>query len=518
MAEDREIRRLDHPGPVDAAAFSPDGGTLAVAVGGEAGPQQILLWDLARGRESGRLTGHAGRVRALAFAPGGRALATAGEDATLRLWDLKTLQQIHKVDHAVRCLAFGPDGKALYISDNNGMAVFDPATGRELRSAAGPHQEIVDLAWSPDGRLVAATDGRDLFLWEAATRRLLRAIPDVPAAGVAFRPDGRGLVSWHLGETATVRTWDVASGKEGRRVDVPMRAGGGSMAVTPDGSTLASYSPWEPGAVTLVDLATKEVVRKLQLPFRQEGPGHPCMAFTPSGRGLFVYRCSQQANATFLATSNDEKPRCFDPHAGRLEVAVSSPDERSAITVGEQGTLTVWERATAQPRCIRQAVGPTNLAALSPCGRFAALANKRVEINRADGKNTTPGFDIREEVRLVDLHSGEVVRRFRGHRGSVTSLRFSPDGRTLASGGADTTVVLWKVPDPASPAPGAQPLTPEASRGAVGGSRRGRGDGLAPHGHARGRPPRGGAPAGGTPPARRAGRPDPPGPAGEEAG
>ena len=43
-----------------------------------------------------------------------------------------------------------------------------------------------------------------------------------------------------------------------------------------------------------------------------------------------------------------------------------------------------------------------------------------------------------------------------GHGNSVTSLAFSPDGRWLATGSADTTVRLW---DMHAPDPSADPLT-----------------------------------------------------------
>jgi hypothetical protein len=50
----------------------------------------------------------------------------------------------------------------------------------------------------------------------------------------------------------------------------------------------------------------------------------------------------------------------------------------------------------------------------------------------------------RSVIRFWDAVRGEELpTRFRGHQGSVTLLRFAPDGRTLLSGSTDTTVLAW---------------------------------------------------------------------------
>src|SRR3954449_11634209 len=72
-----------HTSVVRAVAFAPAGDTLASA--GHDGT--VRLWAVAGGEQVAILDGRAGRVRAIAFAPDGSRLASGSDDGKLRLWD-----------------------------------------------------------------------------------------------------------------------------------------------------------------------------------------------------------------------------------------------------------------------------------------------------------------------------------------------------------------------------------------------------------------------------------------------
>jgi WD40 repeat protein len=199
-----------------ACAWSP-GGRL-VASGGE--DTTVQLWDAASGARQQRLTEHTNGVTAVAWSPDGTLLASAGEHAALSVRDGVTGVLRRTLD-GYAPVAWSPAGNLLgaagfvrgYLRDGS-LRIWNAGDGAELRVLAGRGGRVRACAWSPDGgRIASAGDDRTLHIWDADPRAAPAVLTghDAPVTDCAWSADGRYLAS--ASADRTLRVWDAASGR-----------------------------------------------------------------------------------------------------------------------------------------------------------------------------------------------------------------------------------------------------------------------------------------------------------------
>jgi WD40 repeat protein len=143
------------PGVIIAAALSPDGHRVAYFGQATKADLSVRIVDIEMGATALSLIGHNSNVESIAYDGDGSKIVTGSDDASARVWDADTGEQLVRLDNqgiAVRKVAFSHDGNFVAVS-GEGLAAFDADTGRELMRVPGFDDEI---DFSPDARLIAA--------------------------------------------------------------------------------------------------------------------------------------------------------------------------------------------------------------------------------------------------------------------------------------------------------------------------------------------------------------------------
>jgi WD40 repeat protein/tRNA A-37 threonylcarbamoyl transferase component Bud32 len=428
-AEARVLR--GHSAHVRALAFSPDGKRLAS--GAQDPDNSVRLWSVPAGEEVAVLRGHQNEVSTVAFSPDGKRLASCSLDKTARLWDARagTLVTVLKGHTGVvRHTAFSPDGKHLATaSDDETVRLWNGASGEPVAVLRGHTGLVWAAVFSPDGALLASSsaDGTvrlwdlEQLGWNGVLRGHTKYVYDV-----AFSPDGTRVVSaaWD----GTARLWDPNTGREVGHFEHATGPLDRTVIVVTacfsrDGRQIATVTG--SGAVTVWDVATREKVRTLRVP-GGDWRGYPRAAFQPSGNYLAVG--ASDGAVRLWDGAGDEPVAVLRGHEGVVLDVAFSPDGTQLASAGVDGTVRIWDVQTRSPLAVLggHEAGLVFGLTYSPDGRLLASASRD------------------KTVRLWDTTTHEALAIL-PHGSAVYGVAFSPDGRRLAAGCADNSIRLWDV-------------------------------------------------------------------------
>jgi WD40 repeat protein len=298
------------------------------------------------------------------------------------------------------------------------------STGERLREE-GHTSPVVALSWTDPDTLwsVDKDPPAALIAWTPAGTSSRTAVPhDRPLALVGSPPR---VVS--VERSITLRVLSPHAVDE----IVGELAGGCDVVLPLPSGRVIAWSHFH--GVQLVDLSTGPLGERVD-----DAP----MARSPDGRELLL-RSGKRARITDAGiVIQGDRVALKDGFR-----AVYTPDGAAVITLGPSDGLRVFDLATGAPRGALLRVIPSSAKTRRLTCLTALPCGERVVVGDSVGA-----------VHAVNLLSRKVIRAVEAHRGPVHTLAVSPDGRHLATGGADTTVGRWDVAALfASPTPAPKP-------------------------------------------------------------
>jgi WD40 repeat protein len=494
-----ETRTLPRPGRYypKAETISPDGKFLAVINRADQPPYGFHVFEIATEKEVASTTFPTSPF-VLCYSPDGKSVTCFGKItyrydlATGKIVGSWTITNSNLLSGSFVC---SDDGPFVLTSAGETLSTYDVAAGRDLGALPLTPVSVAGQS-TPTDRLVTIRGSR-LEVWHLKSGNPLHLPGDhrLPLTGVAFAPDGHpitadettvrhwsptgdrqkiipcesnyriyasalsadGRLFFNGDAVGKFRVWDAGSGKE-----IGSLTGAANvssyLAVSPTGTALA-FPGWT--GLHVWDVPAAKLLWDTGRPLT--GWNKVSAAFSPDGRTVYSGESNGSITEWNVATGKASRDLVGDPqfmprpdpnafairrvephpgHQGSVLALAVSPDGRRLLSAGSDQTIRVWETATGKECAVLdKEAGPVFSNSYSVPYPLAVSPTR--SLLAAPGREAAR----RHLIDLWDYSTGKRVATLDGHTGPVTALAFSADGARLISGGADTTALIWMVPN-----------------------------------------------------------------------
>ena len=412
-----------HKSWVTAIAFSNNGDT--VASGDSDG--DIRIWDTRRKRLKAKLDSHTNSITTLAFSPDGSTFASGSADGTIKLWNPSTWQEHSNLDtdytECVRAVAFSPDNTTVSTAMyNNTVQKYDVQTGNLISNFNQAHQKTTfTVAISPDASILAC---------------------QTVQGNIVFNTKQEWHTEHRYEGHEKVQLWDMHTGQE---LPALMNAFGKMVFTSDSNSIYCTLSEWvrtrqswislrsywsvSDDGIYLWNVRTGDKIYHLkQMDMYESKP----MAISSNSTKLVTPGEKSSFETLIWDMEKSEEPISLSEGA---DAAVFSPDG-AILATRKSFDIHLWDTKTGEMlrkiRPTEQNATEGRVITFSPEGSF-------ILVSKVEPVMPFPS----DFIEIIDVGTGETLLSLPGHTEPIETLVFSHDGKTLASGSKDGTVLLW---------------------------------------------------------------------------
>lgn len=208
---------------------------------------QLVVWEWQSESYVLKQQGHFSNMRVVVYSPDGQNLATGGEDGKVKLWSTQSsFSFVTFSEHtgAVTGLTFTQSGRAILSSSHDGtVRAFDLIRYRNFKTLTSPRPtQFSCVSVDSSGELVTAggQDSHDIYLWSLQSGRLLEVLSghEGPVVSVQFSSQPGSTMMASTAWDATLKVWDAIDSTTAKET-IALSSDGLCVCIRPDGKQLA---------------------------------------------------------------------------------------------------------------------------------------------------------------------------------------------------------------------------------------------------------------------------------------
>lgn len=322
----------------------------------------------------------------------------------IELWDLRTDELKAIFDNQstrVNSVAYHPTEQYLMSGDSDGMIRVWNIDTKENSHFLTLDRAIDDIVFSTDGKQILIESEKKYSLCNFESAKIIAVLEDTEGIERIFcSPNGRYFIGY---TTTEIRIWDVNTGVLRTRLGIPNRIE--HLVVSPDDKKIATAGGND---------------YKVRLWNIQRGE----LSKSVTGDPKYIK----------MIHITEGIPELVDYATKRVDSIAFSPDGQT-LAVSSRGEIVLWDVNTGETKTVLTGIGHIDSLLFSPDGQTLAAWNY---VTRSDSGISLWNIDT------TNLEESELRHFITGHNRRITSLAFSPDGQTLASGHS-YLVRLWDI-------------------------------------------------------------------------
>jgi WD40 repeat protein len=355
------------------------------------------------------------------FSPDGRLFATITTRGTMQLWDLSssraTLFPKNQLEsRSRRWIEFSPDGQLLaeYTNIPASVSLWDTSGIPIAQLTFNPEEAVSRIKFSPDGQVLAVRFDDRLKLWNITSRSFTNF--QVLSSNFDFSADGQQIVTEDEG---TIKVWDVASGRLLKEFKVSPESW--LIGVNQDRELLIADNPDENNSSIQRWNTSGKLIQSISV---SQELGYSILS---PNKNLVASQLGADSDELFVRVWDSSGAVIVEKLPGELE-EFSSNGELIVTTNRQEGIIYLWK---IDGTLLSELPGHQSISSV----RLSA-DNKRVVVGQDDGSRSV--WDI----------SGHLIVKLPAMQGGIRNAWFSPvDSTLLVTAGNDDTIKLLRLDD-----------------------------------------------------------------------